>query len=101
MVYQLSCEEHKYLAGIRREKQSFERLIKERGVCTDTIFLRAECLSMNSQSMLIPIMEERTAGASVGDAIIKTISSRIAGGRKELNKEPSRVSPLLFPCYHC
>jgi hypothetical protein len=43
------------------------------------------------QSMLLPIMEERTAGASVGDAIIKTISSRIAGGRKELNKEPSRV----------
>lgn len=32
MVYQLSCEEHKYLAGIRREKESFERLIKERGV---------------------------------------------------------------------
>ena len=32
MVYQLSSEEHKYLAGIRREKESFERLIKERGV---------------------------------------------------------------------
>ncbi|KIM83728.1 hypothetical protein PILCRDRAFT_97161 [Piloderma croceum F 1598] len=73
MVYQMSCEEHKYLAGIRREKESFERLIKERG------------------SMLLPVMDERTAGASVGDAIIKTISSRIAGGRKELNKEPSRV----------
>ena len=33
MVYVNSCEEHKYLAGIRREKESFERLIKERGVC--------------------------------------------------------------------
>lgn len=33
MIYQLSCEEHKYLAGLRREKESFERLIKERGVC--------------------------------------------------------------------
>ena len=32
MVYGNSCEEHKYLAGIRREKESFERLIKERGV---------------------------------------------------------------------
>jgi hypothetical protein len=32
MVYNNSCEEHKYLAGIRREKNSFERLIKERGV---------------------------------------------------------------------
>lgn len=32
MVYQLSCEEHKYLAGLRREKESFEKLIKERAV---------------------------------------------------------------------
>jgi DNA excision repair protein ERCC-4 len=32
MVYIDSCEEHKYLASIRREKESFERLIKERGV---------------------------------------------------------------------
>lgn len=32
MVYSNSCEEHKYLAGIRREKDAFERLIKERGV---------------------------------------------------------------------
>lgn len=31
MVYSNSCEEHKYLAGIRMEKESFERLIKERG----------------------------------------------------------------------
>jgi DNA excision repair protein ERCC-4 len=31
MVYSNSCEEHKYLAGIRKEKESFERLIKERG----------------------------------------------------------------------
>lgn len=32
MIYGNCCEEHKYLAGIRREKDSFERLIKERGV---------------------------------------------------------------------
>ena len=32
MVYANSCEEHKYLAGIRKEKDSFQRLIKERGV---------------------------------------------------------------------
>lgn len=32
MVYGDSCEEHKYLAGIRKEKASFERLIRERGV---------------------------------------------------------------------
>ena len=47
--------------------------------------------------MLMPILEERRS--EKGDAIIKTISSRIAGGRKELNTEPSRVrfmnKPLL------
>lgn len=32
MMYRLSCEEGKYLTGLRREKESFERLIKERGV---------------------------------------------------------------------
>ncbi|KAF8959813.1 hypothetical protein BDZ97DRAFT_1836010 [Flammula alnicola] len=71
MVYSNSCEEHKYLAGIRKEKDSFQRLIKERG------------------SMLITLVEDRRDPS--GDAIIKTISSRLAGGRRELNKEPSRV----------
>jgi len=72
MMYKLSCEEGKYLTGLRREKESFERLIKERG------------------SMLMPILEERRAGGS-GESLIKTISSRIAGGRKEVTSEPSRV----------
>lgn len=73
MVYSNSCEEHKYLAGIRMEKESFERLIKERG------------------SMLLPILEERRHGSGTSDALIKTINTRIAGGRREVNKEPSQV----------
>lgn len=32
MLYNLSCEEAKYLTDVRREKDAFERLIKERGV---------------------------------------------------------------------
>ncbi|KAI0699621.1 hypothetical protein C8T65DRAFT_659230 [Cerioporus squamosus] len=71
MMYKLSCEEGKYLTGLRREKESFERLIKERG------------------SMLMPIYEDRTTPA--GEAMIKTISTRIAGGRKEVSTEPPRV----------
>ncbi|KAG2072910.1 hypothetical protein BDR04DRAFT_1073253 [Suillus decipiens] len=71
MVYQLCCEEHKYLAGLRREKESFEKLIKERG------------------SMLLPIFEDKHAGRS--DAVIKTISTRLAGGRKELSTVASQV----------
>ncbi|KZT00071.1 uncharacterized protein LAESUDRAFT_764940 [Laetiporus sulphureus 93-53] len=71
MMYRMSCEEGKYLTGLRREKESFERLIKERG------------------SMLMPILEDRRQGS--GESLLKTISSRIAGGRKELSTEPSRV----------
>lgn len=37
MLYQTSCEEHKYLAGLRKEKDSFENLIKERGVSLFTV----------------------------------------------------------------
>ncbi|KAF9456163.1 hypothetical protein BDZ94DRAFT_1327152 [Collybia nuda] len=73
MVYSNSCEEHKYLAGIRKEKESFEKVIKERG------------------SMLLPIMDERREGAGKSDAFIKTISSRIAGGQRTLSKGPSQV----------
>ncbi|RXW19482.1 hypothetical protein EST38_g6377 [Candolleomyces aberdarensis] len=73
MVYGSSCEEHKYLAGIRKEKESFERLIKERA------------------TMLLPIYEERREGAGRNEEVIKTISSRYAGGRRELNTEPSKV----------
>ncbi|KAF9804280.1 hypothetical protein IEO21_09434 [Rhodonia placenta] len=72
MMYKLSCEEGKYLTGLRREKEAFERLIKERG------------------SMLMPIMEERRSGTA-GESLIKTISSRIAGGQKEVSAESSRV----------
>ena len=39
--------------------------------------------------MLFTLTDERKDGPN--DAIIKTISSRRAGGRRELNTEPSRV----------
>jgi DNA excision repair protein ERCC-4 len=41
--------------------------------------------------MLLPILEERRPGAGTSDALIKTINTRIAGGRREINKEPSQV----------
>ena len=50
--------------------------------------------------MLITLTEEYKDGPN--DVIIKTISSRRAGGRRELNTEPSRVrsNPIskLFSC---
>ncbi|KAI5115404.1 hypothetical protein M0805_005239 [Coniferiporia weirii] len=71
MVYQYSCEEHKFLAGIRREKEAFERLIKERG------------------NMVVTLTEGRRTGSTSED-IIKTISTRIAGG-KQVATMPSQV----------
>ena len=41
--------------------------------------------------MLLPILEERSHEAATSDALIKTINTRIAGGRREINKEPSQV----------
>ncbi|KAJ7062873.1 hypothetical protein C8F01DRAFT_985778 [Mycena amicta] len=71
MVYGNSCEEHRYLAGVRKEKDAFQRLIKERG------------------SMLLPIFEDKGDGRQ--DALIKTISTRVAGGRREVRAEPAQV----------
>ncbi|KAJ8703445.1 DNA repair protein RAD16 [Pleurotus ostreatus] len=73
MVYGDSCEEHKYLVGIRKEKESFERLIKERA------------------TMLLPILEDKGPGSTSNDALLKTISSRIAGGRREISTTPAQV----------
>ena len=49
--------------------------------------------------MLMPILEDRNAGRT-GDTLIKTISTRIAGGRKEISTEPSRVSTRLESGHH-
>jgi DNA excision repair protein ERCC-4 len=89
MIYQMTAEEHKYLASLRKEKDSFERLIRERGVSTQLV-VRKDVTKL-SQTMLIPIHENQRAGSDVGEAIIKTISSRVAGGRTELSTEASRV----------
>ncbi|KAF9042328.1 hypothetical protein BJ165DRAFT_1349294 [Panaeolus papilionaceus] len=73
MLYGNSCEEHKYLAGLRKEKDAFEKLIKERS------------------SMVITLVDEQREGIGRSESVIKTISTRLAGGRRELNTEPSRV----------
>ena len=96
MVYQMTAEEHKYLASLRKEKDAFERLIKERGVSTQLLEVHITKLS---QTMLLPIHENQRAASDVGEAIIKTISSRVAGGRKELSAEESRVRISYWhPC---
>ncbi|KAK7040936.1 DNA repair protein RAD16 [Paramarasmius palmivorus] len=41
------------------------------------------------ETMLLPILEDRRSADS--DAIIKTISTRVGGGRREISKTPSQV----------
>lgn len=70
MIYGNSCEEHKYLASIRREKESFERLIREKA------------------NMVLTLSDDGTAA---GDSIARLISTRQAGGRKQLSTQASQV----------
>jgi DNA excision repair protein ERCC-4 len=47
--------------------------------------------------MLLTLEERREAGGGGGgENVIKTISTRLAGGRRELNTEPSKVRDLLL-----
>ncbi|CAH7667918.1 hypothetical protein BY996DRAFT_4584876 [Phakopsora pachyrhizi] len=68
LMYSESVEEQKYLSMIRREKESFEKLIRE------------------NSTMVIPLdVEARpNQGCDDGD-FVHTISSRLAGGRSVSN----------------
>lgn len=47
--------------------------------------------------MLMPILEERRS--ETNDTVIRTISTRLAGGRKEVTTEPPRVGDFDTPVY--
>lgn len=65
-----------------------------------TLLSSAVCLQLNfSKVMLLPILEDRRSHS--GDAVIKSISTRIAGGRKELNTEPSKASSIFHIYLFC
>ncbi|KAI9307779.1 hypothetical protein BJ944DRAFT_261379 [Cunninghamella echinulata] len=64
MVYDNSVEEQKYLSLIRKEKEAFEKLIREKSV------------------MAIPIRQKKT---EKDDLFIRTVSSRYGGGQLKLD----------------
>ncbi|KAA1127194.1 hypothetical protein PGTUg99_030419 [Puccinia graminis f. sp. tritici] len=63
LMYSESVEEQKYLSNIRREKESFERLIRE------------------NSTMVIPLEVEARPGEISQEGIVQAISSRQAGGK--------------------
>ncbi|OAK98359.1 DNA repair protein [Phaeosphaeriaceae sp. SRC1lsM3a] len=72
MYYGGSVEEQRYLSAVRREKDAFTRLIKERA---------SMALTLNTNSNLAP-----------EESFLRTINTRIAGGgRLAASTEPPRV----------
>ncbi|WAQ81081.1 hypothetical protein PtA15_1A419 [Puccinia triticina] len=63
LMYSESVEEQRYLSNIRREKESFERLIRE------------------NSTMVIPIEAEARPGDLSQEELVQAISSRQAGGK--------------------
>lgn len=74
LIYSDSVEEQKYLSALRREKESFERLIREKS-------MMALPLSADSR----PIAED------ADQRFLRTISSRVAGGQRSATAEPPRI----------
>ncbi|KAI5476750.1 DNA repair protein rad16 [Pseudohyphozyma bogoriensis] len=63
LMYKDSVEEQRYLSSIRKEKDAFEKLIREKG------------------SMVIPHEAEYRPGEEEDSATLRPINSRVAGGR--------------------
>ncbi len=74
MIYAESAEEQRYLSSMRREKESFEKLIREKA------------------NMVLPLRPDgRPAEQTSDDRLLRTINSRIAGGQRVATAEPPRV----------
>ncbi|KAG0150955.1 hypothetical protein CROQUDRAFT_37582 [Cronartium quercuum f. sp. fusiforme G11] len=61
LMYSDSVEEQRYLSSVRREKEAFERLIRE------------------NASMVVPLQAEVRPGETAEEETLRTISSRLGG----------------------
>nr|WJN24994.1 single-stranded DNA endonuclease [Tranzscheliella williamsii] len=74
LIYADSVEEQRYLSALRREKESFERLIREKS------------------NMALPMgVDGRPATEDQDLRALRTISSRVAGGQRSATAEPPRI----------
>ncbi|KAL8283775.1 hypothetical protein RQP46_005207 [Phenoliferia psychrophenolica] len=73
LMYKDSVEEQRYLSSVRKEKDAFERLIREKGV------------------MAIPHEAEYRPEDEESAALRTVINSRLAGGSKQARTDPPRV----------
>ncbi|SPO26665.1 related to RAD1 - component of the nucleotide excision repairosome [Ustilago trichophora] len=74
LIYADSVEEQRYLSALRREKESFERLIREKSM------------------MALPLSADgRPIAEDADQRFLRTISSRVAGGQRSATTEPPRI----------
>ena len=93
MYYGGSVEEQRYLSAVRREKDAFTRLIKEKGVCIlkCIVIYRIQTL-MGSQNMAVTFTLDGAAPSDPQEQFLRTVNTRIAGGgRLAATAEPPRV----------
>jgi len=91
MYYGGSVEEQRYLSAVRREKDAFTKLIREKGVSPYVIPNFTRSLLMRLQNMAVTL----TLDGAVPDPqeqFLRTVNTRIAGGgRLAATSEPPRV----------
>lgn len=74
LIYADSVEEQRYLSALRREKESFERLIREKSM------------------MALPLSADgRPIAEDADQRFLRTISTRAAGGQRTATAEPPRI----------
>ncbi|KAK0520363.1 DNA repair protein RAD16, partial [Tilletia horrida] len=84
LLYQNSVEEQRYLSSLRREKDAFEKLIKEKAILTDSTF--------SLQVMALPLQADgKPAASDANERLLRTINSRIAGGQRVATNERPRI----------
>ena len=93
MYYGGSVEEQRYLSAVRREKDAFTRLIREKGVSLDG---RASAYRLRkltvSQNMAVTLTLDGKGPDDPQEQFLRTVNTRIAGGgRLAATAEPPRV----------
>ncbi|RUS27510.1 hypothetical protein BC938DRAFT_483143 [Jimgerdemannia flammicorona] len=74
MAYDNSIEAQLFLSSVRKENEAFQRLIREKSV------------------MAIPIQENEKKNIAGEDIFLKTLDTRVAGGRRITVSGPPKVS---------
>lgn len=92
MYYGGSVEEQRYLSAVRKEKDAFSRLIKEKGVSIYPIQIRFPVLISLLQQMAVTLTLDGKGSDDPQEQFLRTINTRIAGGgRLAATAEPPRV----------